>query len=199
MMRVFIIGQKWLGAEVFKAAHAAHDVAGVAAPGFADRLWRTSRRAGVSRRSWKALTAADIPLCDLIVCAHAHVYVTAEMRARAKHGAIGFHPSLLPRHRGRDAVRWAIHMGERVTGGTVYWLSDVADAGPIQCQEACHIRPDDSPTTLWRRSLAPMGFRLLTHAMAEIASGRFVREAQDDACATWEPSFTRRRMREGVG
>jgi len=41
-------------------------------------------------------------------------------RARARVAAIGYHPSLLPLHRGRDALRWTIRDGDRVTGGSVY-------------------------------------------------------------------------------
>lgn len=32
--------------------------------------------------------------------AHAHIFVTAEARGKARHGALGYHPSLLPRRTG---------------------------------------------------------------------------------------------------
>ena len=108
-------------------------------------------------------------------------------------GAIGYHPSLLPLHRGRDAVDWALRMRERITGGTVYWMNDRADAGPVVCQEFCFIRPHDSAEDLWRRDLGPMGVRLLEHAVRLISQGGGTGTPQDELLATWEPALHARK------
>jgi methionyl-tRNA formyltransferase len=42
--------------------------------------------------------------------------VPARVRALAPLGAIGVHPSLLPRHRGPDPFFWAIDQGDRAGG-----------------------------------------------------------------------------------
>lgn len=136
------------------------------------------------------MTAADIPPgADLIVAAHAHAFIDAGARAATRLGALGYHPSLLPRHRGRDAVRWAIHMGDPVTGGTVFWMDDGADTGPVVRQDWCHILPGETAPELWRRALAPMGLRLLAEALRDLDYGVSVAIAQDDRAATWEPAF----------
>lgn len=192
-MRLMLVGQKWLGAEVLAAlCSAGHEVAAVAAPA-GDRLHHAAVAAGIpSGDPGRALPAAWVPEgIDLIVAAHAHCFVSRRARRRARLGAIGYHPSLLPRHRGRDAVRWTIHMRDQVAGGTVYWMTDRADAGPIAAQEWCHVRPDDDAASLWRRDLGPMGARMLVRVVADIASGRVVRRPQDEALATWEPAFDR--------
>lgn len=122
-------------------------------------------------------------------------YINEEVRAKAAYGALGYHPSLLPRHRGRDAIHWAIHMKEPVTGGTVYWLDDGTDTGPILAHDWCHIRPDDSPQMLWRRELAPMGLRLFSQALAMLdAGGDCKGRPQDPALSTWEPGVSNRRL-----
>lgn len=128
---------------------------------------------------------------DLIVCVHAHVFVSERARDRTRLGGIGYHPSLLPRHRGRDAVRWTIHMGDEVTGGTVYWLSNRVDAGPMAAQDWCWVRPDDDASSLWRRELFPMGVKLLLETMRDLEQGRVIRAPQNEANATWEPSWNR--------
>lgn len=197
-MRLALVGQKWLGAEVLAALVAAgHDVAFVAAPA-ADRLHDAAVAAGIPTGDpGVSIPAAWIPEgVDLIVAAHAHCFVTLAARRRARHGAIGYHPSLLPRHRGRDAVRWTIHMGDKVAGGTVYWMTDRADAGPIAAQDWCHVRPGDDAASLWRRDLGPMGARLLCEVVADVAAGRILRHPQDEAMATWEPAFERPRLRD---
>ena len=113
-------------------------------------------------------------------------------RLRAKWGGIGYHPSLLPLHRGRDSTRWAIRMGERVTGGSVYRLSNRMDGGDVLAQRHVFIRPGDTAEELWRRDLAPLGVELLAQTVAAYAEGGYVHGAvQDEALATWEPSIDR--------
>ena len=192
-MRLFIVGQKWLGREVLgRCLAAGHEVAGVAGPSASGSLAEAARAAGVPVTvAARRLEAEAVPEgVDLILAAHAHCYITRAARARARLGALGYHPSLLPRHRGRDAIRWAVHMREPVTGGTVYWMDDGADTGPIALQDWCHILPGDDPATLWRRELGPMGLRLLIQAVELAARDELPRVEQDHAAASWEPAFT---------
>ena len=192
-MRLMLIGQKWLGVGTLGLLlEKGHDVAFVAAPA-GDRLHRAAVAAGVPVADpGRILPASWVPPgTDLIVAAHSHSYITGGARRVARFGAIGYHPSLLPRHRGRDAVRWTIHMREQIAGGTVYWMDDRADAGPIAAQSWCHVREGDTPESLWRRELAPMGLQLLGQVMDDVAAGRVVKVPQDEALATWEPAFDR--------
>jgi len=196
-MRIALVGQKWLGAEALRLLLArGDDVALVAAPApeiaGADRLASAGQAAGLNVViCGRHLTADLMPAgCDLILAAHAHAYIAADARAATRLGALGYHPSLLPRHRGRDAVRWAIHMREPVTGGTAYWMDDGADTGPIAAQGWCHIHPDDDPQTLWRRALAPLGIALLRSVLEDLDQGVVTRIPQDPALATWEPAFS---------
>lgn len=196
-MRVMIIGQKWFGAEVLKLCLArGDDVAAVSAPRVDDRLAALAADQGVPLcQVSKRLDASWVPdKVDVIVCAHAHIFVTPQARSKARHGALGYHPSLLPRHRGRDAIRWALHMGDQMTGGTAYWLDDGADTGDIAAQDWCWVRPGDTPDELWRRDLAPMGLRLLTKVLDSLDRGSVVREPQDARLATWEPALSSGRL-----
>lgn len=139
-----------------------------------------------------ALRAETLPEgVDVIVAAHSHAFIGRKTRGKARLGAIGYHPSLLPRHRGRDAVRWTIHMGDPVTGGTVFWLSDAVDGGPIAAQQWCHVAAGDTVKSLWRERLFPIGIRLIVNVLRQLAAGRMVRVDQDERFATWEPSWER--------
>lgn len=196
-MRVMIIGQKWFGAEVLKLCLArGDDVMAVSAPSADDRLAALAAEQGIELcQVSKRLDASWVSdKVDIIVCAHAHIFVTPQARAKARHGALGYHPSLLPRHRGRDAIRWALHMGDQMTGGTAYWLDNGADTGDIAAQDWCWVRPGDTPDELWRRDLAPMGLRLLAKVLGDLDRGLVVREPQDATLATWEPAFSSGRL-----
>ncbi len=189
-MKLILAGQKSFGAAVLAMAlEERHEVLQVSAPA-GDRLADAAWAAGIEHRTEiSAATVADG--ADLIVCAHAHVFVSERARERTRLGGIGYHPSLLPRHRGRDAVRWTIHMGDEVSGGTVYWLSNRVDAGPMAAQDWVWVRPDDDASSLWRRELFPLGVRLLRETLRDLAAGVIVKEPQDEANATWEPSWER--------
>jgi methionyl-tRNA formyltransferase len=189
-MRIAIAGQRSFGAAALdRLTEAGHDVAQVFAPA-GDRLDFRARQLGIETRD-RLVAANLVPDLDLIVCAHAHVYVSDKARDRTLLGAIGYHPSLLPRHRGRDAVKWTVHMGDPVAGGSVYWLSNRMDGGPIAAADWCHVRPGASASDLWRDQLFPMGLRLLESVLSDLDRGLIVRIDQDEACATWEPSWDR--------
>ena len=106
--------------------------------------------------------------CDLIITAYTHAYVSQTALAKSRLGGIGYHPSLLPRHRGKHSVEDTIEHKDVVAGGTIYQLSNGWDDGDIVVQESCRVLPEDDAGTLWRRDLSPMGIRLLSLAIDRI-------------------------------
>ena len=196
-MRIFIFGQRDFGAAAFDLSRRlGHDVVGVSSPplnGAGDGPDRLRQRAAWHGVPWHHAGCAGAdsmpPRLDLILAAHAHDFIGERTRRRSRLGALGYHPSLLPRHRGRDAVRWAIHMREPVTGGTAYWLDNSIDGGPIAAQDWCWVDARDSDAELWRRELMPIGLRLFEAVLLQLASGTVVRRPQDESLATFEPAF----------
>lgn len=191
-MKVMLVGQKWFGGEVLRLClERGLEVVSVSAPRVDDRLAAMAVDAGIPLcQVERRLDASWVPSgVDLIICAHAHVFVTADARARTRLGAIGYHPSLLPRHRGRDAIVWTLAMRDLIAGGTVYWLDEGADTGDIAAQHWCWVKKGDSPESLWRRDLAPLGLRLLGEVIDALKAGNLPRTAQDPEHATWEPAF----------
>ena len=191
-LRIILCGQRSFGAAVFDLIRADPDLelAAVYAPA-EDKLAGIAALRGVPLRPAGTLRAGTMPEeCDLLVAAHSHDFVSAAVRNRLRLGAIGYHPSLLPLHRGRDAVQWTIRMRDRIAGGSVFWLSNTVDGGPVAAQDWCLVRPDDDAHTLWRRELFPMGLRLLRRVLGDIERGDLVMRDQDPLLATWEPSIT---------
>lgn len=80
-------------------------------------------------------------------------------------------------------------MGERVTGGTVYHLTDRTDAGPIAAQQHIIIPPGTTARDLWRDYLAPLGTELLVRVLTGLAAGTHTPRPQDERLATWEPAL----------
>lgn len=189
-MRVILTGTRTFGASALRTIiDLGHDVAYVVAPP-GDR---TANEAAYDHRltvspemDWQEVKSAR---ADLIVAAHSHAYVGRKSRDATRLGAIGYHPSLLPRHRGRDSVEWTIRMNDPIAGGSVYWFTDGVDTGPIQNQDWCFVDRKWDASTLWRERLFPMGIRLLGDTLADLDDGRIIRQPQDPRFATTEPSL----------
>jgi methionyl-tRNA formyltransferase len=131
---------------------------------------------------------AFAPETDLIVTAHSHARVTHDAVASARLGGIGYHPSLLPRHRGMAAVEWMVKEGDPIAGGTIYHLADKLDAGPIAAQDWIFVKKGESARELWERALAPLGLRLIMEVVRHARDeGELPATPQDEQFATRAP------------
>src|SRR5438093_11455867 len=135
-MKFTLVGSRFFGAKVFEALQAdGAEIARVVAPAADDRLALAAQAAGVpvhileDPRNVPGSAIADAT--ELIVAAHTHARVSREALARSRLGGVGYHPSLLPRHRGIAAVEWTILEGDAIAGGSVYHLADTMDAGAL--------------------------------------------------------------------
>jgi len=201
-MNIFIYGQKSFGLEVMRAMLAAkQNIVGVAV---APQRTKKDKMVGFALLhdipiygDCEKIRAEDFPPnVDLVISAHSHWIISDAVISRCKYGGIGYHPSLLPRHRGQDAVRWAFHMGDHITGGTVYRLDAKCDGGDILIQKWQFIDRSKDFHALWRE-LFPEGVRMLVEAVRLISSGRDAGmwTPQNERFATWEPSWERPRLR----
>src|ERR1700686_5419470 len=132
--------------------------------------------------------SAIAPGTALIITAHSHARVSSEALARSRLGGIGYHPSLLPRHRGIAAVEWTVREGDPIAGGSIYHLAEQMDAGAIAAQDWCFVRKGETARELWERALAPMGLDLLVRVIREAKiTGKLPATPQDEQFATRAP------------
>ena len=62
------------------------------------------------------------------------------------------------------------------------------DGGPIAAQDWCFVRRGETARELWERALCPMGTRLLTRVVADVAArGELVTSPQAEDFVTWVP------------
>ncbi len=123
---------------------------------------------------------------DLQVMAFVTLIVPAGFLAVPTHGTIQYHPSLLPRHRGRSAINWPVIMGETETGLTVFWPDGGIDTGDVLLQKSTPISPSDTLGSVYFDRLFPMGVDALVEAVDLIRAGTAPRLPQDEAQATYE-------------
>jgi methionyl-tRNA formyltransferase len=127
---------------------------------------------------------------DLVVSWFWTRKVPASFRAVARLGAIGVHPSLLPRHRGPDPYFWAIDAGDTVTGVTAHELEDEYDTGAILARRELAIDPTWSAWRLAKRLDRP-SLALLRDTVRAYADGTPPPPVvQDESLATDAPQPT---------
>lgn len=197
-LRVFISGQKYFGEQVLSLCLRLDyvEVVGVCSPlddKYVTKLARTFNIPIVPAGTLKADTFPDD--VDLGITAHSFDYIGVRTRYKSKLGWIGYHPSLLPRHRGRSSIEWAVRMRDAITGGTVFWLNNGIDRGDIAYQEIVFIdpklygiEPKKAARILWEHELQAMGLRLIEKALTDISKGIIIKNPQKKEYSTFEPN-----------
>ncbi|RYZ03120.1 MAG: hypothetical protein EOO73_28845 [Myxococcales bacterium] len=101
-------------------------------------------------------------------------------------GAIGVHPSLLPRHRGPNPYFWSIDAGDALTGVTVHRLEEEYDTGKLLGSKSIALGERDA----WQlaRALDRPSLEVLRSTVMRLARGEPVPEhEQDPGLVTWAP------------
>jgi methionyl-tRNA formyltransferase len=127
---------------------------------------------------------------DLVFVVGWSQLVRGELIATAREGVFGMHPTLLPRHRGRAPIPWAILSGLAKTGVTLFEIVDpTADSGPIVGQVEVPLAADETATTLFD-NLAVAHVDLIRRSVPELLDRRAPRIPQDERRGSWWPKRT---------
>lgn len=107
-----------------------------------------------------------------------------EFRGVARLGTLGYHPTLLPAMRGRAALAWTILLDLKRSGGTLFWMDEGVDSGPIAAQQSFDIPPGtdlDQLIDLQMSALAAM----IPPLFAQLERGLIPSQPQDHSQATY--------------
>lgn len=201
-MRIVLIGQAAFGAKTLEALlERGEDIVAVYTP--------PDRPGGKPDPTKEAALARSLPVLqpagfkrdetfreyvelkpDLTVLAFVTDIIPARFFEAPTSGAICYHPSILPRHRGSSAINWAVIMGDTRTGLTIFWPDGGIDTGPILLQKEIPIQPNDTTGSLYFNHLFPMGIDAILESIDLIKAGKAPRIPQDEAGATYEPPCT---------
>jgi phosphoribosylglycinamide formyltransferase 1 len=87
---------------------------------------------------------------------------------------INLHPSLLPKHRGLDAINKALLAGDEIAGCTVHLVDEGLDTGPIIAQSSCPIFKHDDLEALTKR-IQSLEHQLLPQVVNQVAQAVMIR------------------------
>jgi methionyl-tRNA formyltransferase len=198
-MRIAIMGQAAFGAKVLEAlADRGEQVIAAWLPqGKAgakpDPLQTASEQRGIpvfrpeSYKSPGTIAAFRGLNADLMIMAFVTDIIPPTLIEAPSLGALCYHPSLLPRHRGGSAINWAVIMGDKETGLSIFWADAGIDTGPVLLQKRVTIGAEDTTGSLYFNHLFPLGIEAIAESVDLIKAGRAPRLDQDEALATYEP------------
>lgn len=105
-------------------------------------------------------------------------------RAIPRVGVIGFHPSALPRLRGRGVIPWTILLDEKTTGSSLFWIDEGMDSGPIILQRVFPVAPEETARSLYEKHVRNLA-EMVPEAVELVAMGKAPRVGQDHSMASY--------------
>ncbi|GII63966.1 methionyl-tRNA formyltransferase [Sphaerisporangium krabiense] len=130
---------------------------------------------------------------DIIVANNWRTWLPPELFDLPPHGTLNVHDSLLPAYAGFSPIIWALINGEQEVGVTAHRMNAGLDAGDIVLQRAVTVRPHDTATDLFHRTVDLIG-PVVRESLDLIASGRARWTPQDRARASF---FHKRSVEDG--
>jgi len=101
----------------------------------------------------------------------------------ARLGCIGFHPTFLPKGRGRAPMAWLI-LEQTMGAATYFLLGESADDGAIFVQEPFSIKADDDAESAYEKLYKAMNLAL-DRWLPKLLDGNWDPTPQDESMATW--------------
>lgn len=121
---------------------------------------------------------------DLIFVAGWSQLLPSALLAAAAEGCIGFHPSKLPKDRGRSVLAWQIAEGYTETALTMFYLSEGVDSGDIIGQEIIPIDESDFIKDILEK-VNQATYNLMITYLPMLLKGNAPRIPQDHSKATY--------------
>ena len=77
---------------------------------------------------------------DIIFCFGWSKLIAPNILASAPLGVLGYHPTLLPKNRGRNPIVWALVLGLQKTGSTFFFMNEFKSCTCVVIKTADHSR-----------------------------------------------------------
>ena len=139
--------------------------------------------------SMAVLNALDEEQADLVVLAGFMTILDECVTSKYAYKIINVHPALIPSFCGEGYYGLKVHeaalaYGVKVSGATIHFVNEEADAGAIILQGVVNVEKDDTPEVLQKRIMENVEWKLLPKAVSlfcqdkiEIIDGRaYVKE-----------------------
>ena len=117
---------------------------------------------------------------DIIFCFGWSKLLGKEILKIPEKGVIGFHPTLLPRNRGRHPLIWPLVLGLKETGSSFFYMEESADTGNIISQKKMMNLDNDNASTLYMK-IVETAKKQLHEFIPELESDNIIEKVQDNS------------------
>ncbi len=115
---------------------------------------------------------------DIIYCFGWPYLLKNEVLNIPRLGVVGYHPTALPKNRGRHPIIWALALGLSETASTFFFMDEGADSGEILSQKFVQIKSSDDASTLYQ-NLALIAVNQINEFTKNLALKEVIRMPQD--------------------
>ncbi|MDE5569250.1 MAG: phosphoribosylglycinamide formyltransferase [Ruminococcus sp.] len=127
--------------------------------------------------SMAVLDALDEEKADLIVLAGFMTILDECITSKYAYKIINVHPALIPSFCGEGFYGLKVHekaleYGVKVSGATIHFVNEKADAGAIILQGVVDVKKDDTPEVLQKRIMENVEWKLLPKAVSLFCQDR---------------------------
>lgn len=121
---------------------------------------------------------------DIIYCFGWSYLLPNEIYSIPPLGSVGYHPTLLPKNRGRHPIIWTLVLGLKETGSTFFYLSDIPDSGEILSQQKIILEENEDANSLYEKLLI-VGELQVVEMTNRIIDHTIIPVKQDEQQATY--------------
>lgn len=121
---------------------------------------------------------------DVIFCLGWSRLISKELLAVPGQGVVGYHPTALPKNRGRHPIIWTLVLGLRKTASTFFMMDEGADSGDILLQEFIDVLEADNAESLYKKCVS-VAKRQLVQLVIAMEKGKLERSPQNHSMASY--------------
>ncbi len=130
---------------------------------------------------------------DIIFCLGWSELIKKELLTLPPRGVVGYHPSLLPKNRGRHPIIWALVLGLNKSGSSFFFMDEGADSGDLISQASFDITLMDTAETLYTK-FTEKALQQLDEFVPKLRENTLVPQKQDHRKASY---WRKRGMKDG--
>jgi methionyl-tRNA formyltransferase len=109
-------------------------------------------------------------------------------------GVVGYHPTALPKNRGRHPLIWSLVLGLDKSASSFFFMDEGADSGDILSQVPFDILHEDTATTLSHK-VENIALSQIEKFVPKLQDGTYTRQKQDHSLAN---SWRKRSKKDGL-
>jgi methionyl-tRNA formyltransferase len=115
---------------------------------------------------------------DIIFCFGWSSLIKKEVLSIAPMGVVGYHPTALPKNRGRHPLIWALVLGLEKSASTFFFMDEGADTGDILSQVGFEISYQDDAQSIYKK-VVNIALAQIEEFVPKLQTNNYIKNKQD--------------------